>query len=592
MLTAAAGVPLAQQEPASRSTRGPALGDFVRVEGTRFVVGGRTFRFVGANASILHGALRRASAERALDAMAADGLRVVRLWALGEHVADGDDWARDYVFRMGPEGWVEGSFVHLDRVLAGARARGLRAIVVLANRWADYGGVPRYLAWTGALPPDHAAPLDDAMLLRFFTDVTVAGLYRDHVARVVGRVNTVTGIAYRDDPTVLAWELINESDAPRRGRDALVTWTREMARYVRSIDPNHLVAAGHIGYTRREQRDTWLALQRIPEIGYADAHAYPTSHGAVQSPSELDDMIDDHAQLAHHVLGKPLVWGEVGFSTRAATVLGRPRRWWFERFLARAERDGVAGVLAWTYCTGSDPPDEHGIFFEGARAAGTRDVRAVYARYAARWSTLPEGVALNPRLSPARGEEPLWNTRRRRPGPSPALVLPARGARWSVAPEHFAWIESEAAGRWDGHALTEVYARGPSRVAWTFWVTPDAAAAARRASRVRVRLRASSELPGRGEGATAEDGSDANIFLDGALVGTVALPVDDGLGAWVEVVSDGESARAVLRRVGRHRLWVEVSGENGFCLYGAPTGRQAVPPTAGRLPGRVEWAAE
>jgi len=37
------------------------------------------------------------------------------------------------------------SFAHLDRVLVAAWARRLRVIVVLANRWSDYGGFPRYL---------------------------------------------------------------------------------------------------------------------------------------------------------------------------------------------------------------------------------------------------------------------------------------------------------------------------------------------------------------------------------------------------------------------------------------------------------------
>lgn len=30
------------------------------------------------------------------------------------------------------------------------------------------------------------------------------------VQRVVTRFNTITKIAYRDDPTIMAWELINE----------------------------------------------------------------------------------------------------------------------------------------------------------------------------------------------------------------------------------------------------------------------------------------------------------------------------------------------------------------------------------------------
>ena len=73
-----------------------------------------------------------------------------------------------------------------------------------------------------------------------------------------------------------------------------------MARYVHALDPAHLVAAGHIGYSAREPRDTWLAVQRLPEIDYADAHAYPTQLPAVRTLAALDDFVDDHAQLAQH----------------------------------------------------------------------------------------------------------------------------------------------------------------------------------------------------------------------------------------------------------------------------------------------------
>jgi hypothetical protein len=162
--------------------------------------------------------------------------------------------------------------------------------------------------------------------------------------------------------------------------------------------------------------------------------------------------------------------------------------------------------------------------------------------------------------------------------------------RWSIRPERFAWVESEAAGRWDGYALTQVYARGPSAVAWALRVTPAARAATSRARGVRVRLRASSELPGRGEGATAADGSVARVSVDGVVLGEARLIADDGLGAWVEVASDAREAMEAVRAVGVHTLRIEVLGDNGVCVYGAPTGREPVPADAGELPGRVEVA--
>lgn len=50
----------------------------------------------------------------------------------------------------------------------------------------------------------------------FFTSPTSRELYRAFFTALLTRVNTVTGVAYRDDPTVFAWELINE---PRNAGD-------------------------------------------------------------------------------------------------------------------------------------------------------------------------------------------------------------------------------------------------------------------------------------------------------------------------------------------------------------------------------------
>ena len=585
---------LAQPLPAVAPTAAALAVDrtpFVQVLGARFVVGGRPFRFVGANASIMHGAPHRAAVEATLDAAVADGLRVVRVWALGEQPEGADAWTRDYAFRIGPDGWVQESFEHLDRVLEAARARGLRVIVVLANRWADYGGVPRYLDWAGVSVPDTPGALTEAALRSFFREPAAHALYRAHVERVVTRVNPRTGLAYRDDPTVLAWERINESDASRRGREPLLEWTRTMARYVHSLDPIHLVAAGHIGYTRREQRDTWLAIQRLPEIDYADAHAYPMELRSVSTFAELDDFIDDHVQLAHHVVGKPFIWGEFGFPIRPGTRFGPSRARWFERFLARSGADGVDGALAWIYTVSADHPQEHELLVDDPAAARTRTVRDVMARAAARWSE-DAPMPRNPRLGAAQGEAAIWSTRRRRAGPGRVGVAVVRGAtaRWSLAPEAYAAIEAENAGRWDGFAVMHVYGSGAATFAYRFGVSPAARRVALAARRVRVRLRASSELPGRGEGSTAEDESALRIAVDGAALGEVAVPRDDGLGRWIELRSDAPAVMAAMRSVGVHTLRLEVPEgplANGLCVYGQTTRREPIPVGTGPLPGRV-----
>ncbi len=568
---------------------------FVRVEGTHFSLDGRRFRFTGANASIMHGASHRAATERVLDAIAADHHRVVRVWALGEHPDGAPDWTRDYAFRRGPDGWVDASFAQLDRVLDGARARGLRVIVVLANRWSDYGGVPAYLQWVGARPHDapvaHPTP---AELARFYTDPEAQRLYRAHVARVLTHVNPSTGTALRDDPAVFAWELINECDALPRDREALLAWVSSTARFVRSLDARHMIAAGHIGYTSAAQRDTWLAVQRLPEVDYADAHAYPTQLASARTPATLDDFVDDHTQLAHAVAAKPLVWGELGFTTRDARHHGLPRAQWFERFLARARRDDDDGALAWIYSPSADPPREHGLYVDGPLEDGTRDVRAVWSREAAQWSDDESDGAPDPRIDPARGTLAIWQTRRTVMGPGArgAAASPfGEGLRWSLAPTFFARVEAENLGRWDGYAVMHVWASGAARVSYRI----RSPGLPLRLERLRVRVRASSELPGRGEGATDADRSLVRVTLDGALVGDVLVPADDGLGAWVDVATDDPAVMARLRPAGLHTLGFEVvegTRANGLCFYGHATRREPVPAGAGELPGRVQLIAE
>jgi hypothetical protein len=71
----------------------------------------------------------------------------------------------------------------------------------------------------------------------FWTDQTVLGDVEEHVKALLDHVNVYTGIAYKDDPTILGWDLLNGGGSP-------TPWTRQIAQYVRSLDPNHLILSG------------------------------------------------------------------------------------------------------------------------------------------------------------------------------------------------------------------------------------------------------------------------------------------------------------------------------------------------------------
>ena len=82
----------------------------------------------------------------------------------------------------------------------------MRLVITLANNWSDYGGVPRYLRWAGVREEAAYGAAD-----RFYSDPKLRAWYRAHLERLLKRRNQVTGVPYRDDPTILAWELMNES---------------------------------------------------------------------------------------------------------------------------------------------------------------------------------------------------------------------------------------------------------------------------------------------------------------------------------------------------------------------------------------------
>ncbi|MFO0695526.1 MAG: cellulase family glycosylhydrolase [Polyangiales bacterium] len=557
--------------------------DFVEVRNGELVVGDAPFRFLGANVSIMHGPRERAAVGPVLDAVAADGLRVVRLWALGEASADAPDYVRDYAFRRGEEGWLEDSFVHLDRVLVEARARGLRVVVVLSNRWRDYGGFDAYARWSEpGLGRDRGGHVRSTELGVLYRSERFTELYREHVRRVVTRVSSLTGEAYADDPTILAWELANEvSAATAHDADALVAWVDAQARYVKSLDPHHLVSAGHIGYDTERERAVWARVASLPSVDYADAHAYPLGDARVTTERLLRAWLDDRIALAHGVVHKPLVVGEFGFDGSRAELHGRTRERWMRVFLDAIERRGVAGALVWIYEPATNPVRRHTVHAgDGEGAAGGVARRLLREAAAHVRRVRPDPVVPNPAL-----ERPLFRARRTLVGPGVrAHAWRREGGTRTLAIDVFGFHRArfELAGLYRGEAGDQLYGAGAGELSYLFAAPPSRGPP----RTLRIRLRASSELDGEGIGADASETSRLELRIDGRSLGTVLAPVDDGHGHLVELVVDDRALLARLFGGGlrTHRLSIVTrsdEGAGGVCLYGAREGE--ADPGAGTL---------
>jgi len=78
-----------------------------------------------------------------------------------------------------------------------------------------------------------------------------AQAYKNYASMIINRVNTITGVKYKDDPTIFAWELANEPHTTDNwdtlhGKPAASTvrnWVGEMAAFIKGQDPNHMVRA-------------------------------------------------------------------------------------------------------------------------------------------------------------------------------------------------------------------------------------------------------------------------------------------------------------------------------------------------------------
>ena len=320
---------------------------FVERRGSHFAIDGRPFRFVGANVPIIPGEMAKA---------ASVGIKVIRIWALGEGESRDKDRIPDppgqpptYPYRWTADHWNEEAFRQLDRMIVDASNHGLRVQICLTNWWRDTGGVTQYLRWAGVTGTDddrypYGINFERAML--FYTNEEARRLYRQHVERVATRRNHITGVLYRDDPTIFGWELINEAQAVTGHWAERRAWIAEMSSYLKSLDPNHLISPGDWGYRSSVERREWIEDHRLPNVDYCDVHIYPIDDddSFVSSPGDLREFIDNRANAALTV-NKPLVFGEFGMGPQGHNSFSQIE--WFRNYFEENVRSGAGGAMFW-----------------------------------------------------------------------------------------------------------------------------------------------------------------------------------------------------------------------------------------------------
>jgi hypothetical protein len=240
----------------------PAVMNFVTRRGDKLFDGEQEFRFISfniPNLMVIEDAYDftkpnpwrwpdEFEIEDALESVRQMGGRVARTYVLSVY-REGSDMG-DYVHVRKPGEFNEEGFRALDKVVEIARRKGIRVIIPFVDQAKWWGGIGEYAAFRGREPKD------------FWTDRQITADFKATIAHLINRKNIYTGVAYRDEPAIFGWETGNEIDPPPE-------WTREIAAFIKQLDPNHLVIDG------KSLKGVPLASLDDPNVDVITTHHYP-----------------------------------------------------------------------------------------------------------------------------------------------------------------------------------------------------------------------------------------------------------------------------------------------------------------------------
>jgi mannan endo-1,4-beta-mannosidase len=170
----------------------------------------------------------------------------------------------------------------LDFALAALAARRMTAVLTLNNMWQWSGGFASYVAWATGEPAPRMGPgATDSMwqvhqnfALRFYSLSSAQDIWRSYLHMLLLRRNTVTGVEYRSDPTIMAWQLCNEPRALSAGVPYRA-WIRETTDFLRQLDKNHLISLGSEGLTPYKDYVGNHLVEDHMAVDYATIHIWP-----------------------------------------------------------------------------------------------------------------------------------------------------------------------------------------------------------------------------------------------------------------------------------------------------------------------------
>jgi mannan endo-1,4-beta-mannosidase len=224
---------------------------FIRRQGDKLMEGDRQFRFFGLAAPNIQqneSQIRKDRTNRfpdeyeirdILSALQSLGSRATRTFSLSIFSPDDNGMP---VYISSHQNYNEEAFRCLDRVIALCHEYDIRLIIpfIASQRFGGIHGVDEFSTLSGKAAGS------------FWTDESVKTDFKHFLNFLLNRKNTVSGIIYKNDPAILAWQLGNEFGSYIADRNLnyaewsprILAWSKEMAAYLKKQDTNHLIMEG------------------------------------------------------------------------------------------------------------------------------------------------------------------------------------------------------------------------------------------------------------------------------------------------------------------------------------------------------------
>jgi hypothetical protein len=197
-----------------------------------------------------------------------------------------------------PETCLEEFFQRVDKFLDIASKHGIYIMFPFVNGW-------------GLSNQPEAAYYNPLGTQGLITDQELEQAYKKRIDFILNRQNTVNGRKYKDDPTIMAWIIIEEpfyfaqyvNHPPIVTAPQVASWFEQMGSYIKSLDPNHLVSVMFTGGVYQIDSEKWYTMFASPSLDFLE---FEDDAKPVENPDDYQYHVSP-STIKLLSLGKPVV---------------------------------------------------------------------------------------------------------------------------------------------------------------------------------------------------------------------------------------------------------------------------------------------